>query len=587
MTEGITRSKDGVPQWSGEAASFQEYEEQALQWEQAVPYGKRYLCGPKLVQEMTGTARKFVTGKKPDWLSFDGGVNYLMQHLRKSLGRPQIPELSEYLNRYFKQSKRRRFETMNQYIVRKVETYQRAKQALARVLPHHQESDQSSWGGSTSWRRNHPWYERDDWSNDPRWRWRREEEADGREDQEDMEQDEFQDAAEDWDYNSSYNGSSRRSWWDRHDDERWTHETPDLLPDFLQGWYLLMDANLTSAEKNLIQTAVQGNFGSEKIAHELRVQWPEEDLKAHDQAMRQTGYWQEEVEEETGCEEGTTLRSLEEEGMNAEGLSLMADMEEQVEEAMAVIEKGKRTLKEARARQHQLKLSRQYYKTETEKYKTKTSGAPLKCFRCGGPHKIANCPDKSAPRGSDTKTEHAPFLCYAEDETAMVTEAINMTTEEAITKGYGVIDGGATKTLGSVFALEAVAAENYRKHNEDRIVEVDPRETPTFGFGNSSRNKCVSTTKVKIEAGEKEGILQVHTLEEGQGPVLLSISTLRRLGAIIDFKEDLIVFRELDDTKMIQATRSQSGHQLVPLTENLYRGAVQCHSAVPSLRSFC
>ena len=31
MVEGISRSKEGIPKWSGEAASFQEYEEQALQ----------------------------------------------------------------------------------------------------------------------------------------------------------------------------------------------------------------------------------------------------------------------------------------------------------------------------------------------------------------------------------------------------------------------------------------------------------------------------------------------------------------------------------------------------------------------------
>jgi len=123
----ISRSKDGVPQWSGDAASYQEYEKQALQWEQSIAHGKRYLCGPRMIQEMSGTARKLVTGKRPDWLSFNGGV------VRRSLGRPQIPELSEYLNKYFKQSRRRK--SMNQYIVRKTEVYHRAKQALARSCP--------------------------------------------------------------------------------------------------------------------------------------------------------------------------------------------------------------------------------------------------------------------------------------------------------------------------------------------------------------------------------------------------------------------------------------------------------------------
>jgi len=121
MADGIGRSKDGVPQWSGEAASFQDYEDQCLQWEQSIAYNKRYLAAPRLIGELSGTARKYVAGKRPDWVSFPGGVSHLMQHLRRSLGKPQIPELSEHLNRFFKNSRRRKFETMNDYIVRKTE----------------------------------------------------------------------------------------------------------------------------------------------------------------------------------------------------------------------------------------------------------------------------------------------------------------------------------------------------------------------------------------------------------------------------------------------------------------------------------
>ena len=150
MTEGISRSKDGVPQWTGEASTFQEYEEQALQWEQSVAYHKRALCAPRLIAELSGTARKFIAGKRPNWVSFDGGVAYLMSFLRKSLGKPQIPELSDHLIKYFRQSRRKKGESMNDYIVRKVEIYARAKQALARIHPHY--SNTGSWGyGNTGW----------------------------------------------------------------------------------------------------------------------------------------------------------------------------------------------------------------------------------------------------------------------------------------------------------------------------------------------------------------------------------------------------------------------------------------------------
>lgn len=55
-----------------------------------------------------------------------------MQHLGRSLGHPQIPELTEHLNRYFRGSSRKKYESMNDYITRKTEVYSRAKQALVR-----------------------------------------------------------------------------------------------------------------------------------------------------------------------------------------------------------------------------------------------------------------------------------------------------------------------------------------------------------------------------------------------------------------------------------------------------------------------
>ena len=50
----IERTKEGVPCWDGNAATFQEYSELAGHWEQSVAHHKRYLCGPKLQAELTG-----------------------------------------------------------------------------------------------------------------------------------------------------------------------------------------------------------------------------------------------------------------------------------------------------------------------------------------------------------------------------------------------------------------------------------------------------------------------------------------------------------------------------------------------------
>ena len=62
------------------------------------------------------------------------------------------------------------------------------------------------------------------------------------------------------------------------------------------------------------------------------------------------------------------------------------------------------------------------------------------------------------------------------------------------------------------------------------------------------------------------------------------METLRSIGAVIDFSEDLAVFRRLDPTRVIPLIRGTSGHQLLPLTEDWMQNPAT--GAVPGLSSF-
>ena len=149
---GNGRAREGVPSWDGNPSSYQEYEESALLWEQSVAFQKRYLCGPKLAAELTGAARRLVAGRHPEWLSHNDGVRRLTDHLRASLGKPQLSELTEQLSRFFKGSRRRAGENINDYITRKNEIYMRACQALQRVAPHQTGTTRpSSWTTPSDW----------------------------------------------------------------------------------------------------------------------------------------------------------------------------------------------------------------------------------------------------------------------------------------------------------------------------------------------------------------------------------------------------------------------------------------------------
>ena len=128
---------DGVPIWSGEAASFEEYVENCLLYEQTVVREKRYLCGPRIAAELRGSACRVLIGRAADWLSHEGGVRSLVAALRSERGQPKVPEMSELLLRYFRGTRRQRDEPMGDFILRKAEAYTRAQQSMARYQPEH------------------------------------------------------------------------------------------------------------------------------------------------------------------------------------------------------------------------------------------------------------------------------------------------------------------------------------------------------------------------------------------------------------------------------------------------------------------
>ena len=86
-------------------------------------------------------------------------------------------------------------------------------------------------------------------------------------------------------------------------------------------------------------------------------------------------------------------------------------------------------------------------------------------------------------------------------------------------------------------------------------------ERPTFGFGNSEHSQCVSTCYVHVPTEAQQMSLKVHALDQGSAPILVSVATLRKLGAIIDFRTDEAVFTAVNDRTLVKLKRSTTGHQ--------------------------
>ena len=135
---------------------------------------------------------------------------------------------------------------------------------------------------------------------------------------------------------------------------------------------------------------------------------------------------------------------------------------------MAVIEKNRKTVTEARARQHCVKMSRKYYKSTS---RSAPRGPPsggrkeftgiYKCLCCGGAHKPSQCPQKEQNAKSMDRDAEAPFVCYADTpEDQACKSASTITTHEAMQQGNAALDGGATRTLASAAAMERIMEIN-------------------------------------------------------------------------------------------------------------------------------
>ena len=629
----IQRNRDGVPVWNGEPSSLEEFTEACLRYEQTVVKEKRYLCGPRIASELRGPAKRVLLGKQADWLSFDGGVRKLIETLRQGRGQPMVPEMSELLMKYFKGTKRVKGESMGDYVTRKAEAYTRAQQSMARYLQEQRPSSTSrTWtsGGGSRWSDR---YSRSGRSSRPSAPSEREgpgtalgsevgehEVIDGEgaeePDQPGAEGRDGLPAERSWwhDPEDGWGGWHRDWWWRQpwyqnwshsdhtYDTTEWSrHQLPEILPEFIQGWYLLIDSGLDVMERNVLQAELRGDFKVQSVEDVLRKHWHDADLRRRDS---EKGKFMANIAElegedpEWACLGDWDPDQLEAEGYSLEEIEAMAAEQETQKEALVAFQEAKRTLKEARARQHAVKTSRQFYSVRSRMSSTGGKGSgkdgPLKCFRCGGPHKVAQCPEKPKESANvSVPEESAPFVFLAEAESVqeesawMSTEMGQcprpaLTTAQVVEEGKAVLDGGATRSIGSIYALSKVLELNEARRGEDGLKELDMEDRPSFGFGNSSRDRCASTASLAVPWNGAEKVLKVHALDKGTSPVLLSIHSLRRLGAIIDFECDKAVFRNVDPRKVVKLERSAAGHQVLPLTEDAFQDALELEHPVPA-----
>ena len=105
--------EDKIPKFDGSPELLPIYKERAVQYAMGVEYHKRYLCGPRLLQSLSGVAKAITRPpslRDPQWLSHPRGVYTLLEFLEKQLGRPSLVEASRHVMKVFYNMSRQKVE---------------------------------------------------------------------------------------------------------------------------------------------------------------------------------------------------------------------------------------------------------------------------------------------------------------------------------------------------------------------------------------------------------------------------------------------------------------------------------------------
>jgi len=151
--------------------------------------------------------------------------------------------------------------------------------------------------------------------------------------------------------------------------------------------------------------------------------------------------------------------------------------------------------------------------------------------------------------------------------------ALSTLRDEA--RGKMVIDCGATRSLGSILALEDLAAINQQK-SEPATIKVDPADNSSFKFGSGATKQTSSRASLGIVAAGRAGHVKMYALdtEKKYVPMLGSMEVLMASSAVIDFRRGVALVTELDPDRVTRLERLSSNHLAFDLTRDIYEDQV-------------
>ena len=574
------RFRDGVPIYDGTAELFERYRREALLFAETLEWRKRQTAAPRLIAALEGAARVAAQQRPSAWFSHPKGVEDLLDHLKATMKAPTLPDAGRHISRFFYGLKRRKGESMAAWLVRHDEALDDVRRTLSeaireygpktmaaptatttplrattpsgasrlsgdiydeagRLVEDQEETDEwDAWEPA-------PWDQWGWWSQDHGWH------QDRRTNRE-----------------SSTRHSMEMGSWAADREDPATVEASQFLPDFVLAWMLLQRSGLDHQEKGSLIANLKNEFTMAKVKEILRLNWPDDELKRRDTsrgaALLATGMEEDdEVYAATADDE-----DLHDALLTDENAAEYQALEAEAQEAYQALQQQRNTLRQAREKQHAMRQNRRFFGNSrgppaSSRPTAATPGMAPKCLKCGGKHWTRQC----GQGNEGTKTGSANLVFMMESESAMATS----TVETALATGKAIVDGGAASSVGSIQAVEKIRELAWQKFGTDPI-EVIPDQAPSFRFGNNGRVQCSSTTCVSVPLDGGQGGMHVAVHELPGQPVLMSIKSLRALGAVIDYDRDEMILKKVNSKKVVKLERADSGHQLFPMVTDIYQG---------------
>ena len=230
-------------------------------------------------------------------------------------------------------------------------------------------------------------------------------------------------------------------------------------------------------------------------------------------------------------------------------LDVLATAQEEEVQALTSLATAARTLREARAKQHEVRMARCFF-PQQQSHPYRNNGRPeRKCVLYGGSHWASQRPEKQG-RTAGKKGDVTAHVAYSEIAMSFHAET-SMFSQEALEIGSALIDCGATRCMGSWKELDVLARMNEQLYGSP-CSSLDRTRKTWYTFADGKRPQRERVVAFQVNVGGKMSDCRIANLNATGVPILLSVQSISKMEAIMGFSTGATFFRNLTDQVFAQ-----------------------------------